>query len=72
MKIKTNTTPKNPLEDKNFWKRFMEEFKKETGRGQKQKNFSQRIIVRDIVCTQEDIGEPFHTRQPKSTKKTKR
>ena len=66
--VRVNTSSKNPLENKKWLKEFSEGLKKDIQKSPKQaKNFPQEWIS-EIICTQEDIGEPQVQNRKKSKK----
>ena len=57
----------NPLKDQKWLKEFAEGLKKDLQQKDQQKPSSQGWIS-EIVCTQEDIGEPVYSSKKKGKK----
>lgn len=56
--VKINVSPKNPLENKKWLKEFTEGLKKDIRKSPKSAKNVPSEWISEIVCTQEDIGEP--------------
>jgi hypothetical protein len=59
-----NKTNQNPLEDKKWLKELAEKLKKDQEQVSKSKEPSSNWVS-EIICTQEDIGEPNYPKNKK-------